>query len=32
MPKQRDVDEVQIRQQIDTIVEGIGAKDLERLE
>lgn len=32
MPKQRDEDETQIRQQIDKIVDGIGAKDLERLK
>jgi ketosteroid isomerase-like protein len=31
MPTQREVDEATIRQQIDKIIEGIGAKDLEAL-
>jgi ketosteroid isomerase-like protein len=32
MAEQRDEDEAKIRQQIDKIVEGIGAKDLDRLK
>lgn len=32
MSKQRDEDEAKIRQQIDKIVEGVGAKDLQRIE
>lgn len=32
MPTQREVSETQIRQQIDKIVAGIQAKDLEGLE
>ena len=31
MPTQREVDEAEIRRQIDGIVEGIGAKDLDAL-
>jgi ketosteroid isomerase-like protein len=31
MPTQREMDEATIRQQIDKIIEGIGAKDLEAL-
>ncbi|HEV7711147.1 MAG TPA: nuclear transport factor 2 family protein [Asanoa sp.] len=32
MPTQREVDEVKIRQQVDKIVEGLRAKDLQGLE
>jgi ketosteroid isomerase-like protein len=32
MPTQREVDEAKIRQQVDKIVDGIRAKDLERLK
>jgi ketosteroid isomerase-like protein len=32
MPTQREVDEAKIRQQVDKIVEGIRAKDLESLK
>ncbi|MEU8308610.1 nuclear transport factor 2 family protein [Actinomadura sp. NPDC048955] len=32
MPTQREIDEAEIRQQIDRIVEGIEAKDLKALE
>src|SRR5882757_6439004 len=32
MPTQREVDEARIRKQVDTIVEGIRAKDLEGLK
>jgi ketosteroid isomerase-like protein len=32
MPAQREVDEVRLRQQVDKIVEGIRAKDLEGLK
>ncbi|ACZ87693.1 YybH family protein [Streptosporangium roseum] len=32
MPAQREVDEAKIRKQVDKIVEGIQAKDLERLK
>jgi ketosteroid isomerase-like protein len=32
MPTQREVDEAKIRQQVDKIVEGLRAKDLEGLK
>jgi ketosteroid isomerase-like protein len=32
MPTQREVDEAKIKQQVEKIVEGIRAKDLERLK